>query len=371
MRVFDTYYFNIIEKASFKETRPYIEKMLEELGYSYKNIALTLYSIHDGEQKKAVQKMPALEKYAFFENRGGIPDYGLTSIFADWRKGNIYAKKEDWKDIFTLFSKIPYTYNFAFVKLFFEGINWFPDSRDDIAPDVNNNEEYIPTEHEPPYKSNRIMMQRFFDDGKKYNRIYVTIEVTAEGNPRISRETVGKLSPYLGEPLSVERKCVFPQDERDRLRKREEEHSEKILAMGMSALPPVNVSAFGNSDIKIPHVADKPTLNKAFKGTGFERKKTPSNWVSLYSCTDKHGYLYEAFIQKISYGNDFRFWFNISGYNFNVSNFPSFPDYNVDHEGESLEVLRKFAEFCVDVRENYSDNLVKDFGITPDWYNNF
>lgn len=335
MRVFDTYYFNIIEKASFKDTRPYLEKMLDEMGYSYKNIALTLYDIFDGNRQKAVSKMPALDKYSFFDDRGGIGNYGLTTISAKWRNGNIYAEKEDWKEIFTLFSKIPYTYKFSFVKLFFEGINWFSDSKDDIVPDVVYKEEYIPTELEPPYKSNRIMMQRFFDDGKKYNHIYVTIEVTDENKPRSSKEIIDKLSPYLGEPLSARRKCVFPDEKLDKLKKYEKDHSEKVYAMGNSALPPVNKSAFGNRDVKIPHVADKPTLNKAFKGTGFKYQKTSTNWINLYSCFDKHGFLYEAFIQKISYRNDFRFWLDISGYNFKVTT-GDFSDYFVDREGESL-----------------------------------
>ena len=32
MRVFDTYYFNIADKVSFQETKPYLDQMLSELG---------------------------------------------------------------------------------------------------------------------------------------------------------------------------------------------------------------------------------------------------------------------------------------------------------------------------------------------------
>lgn len=368
MRVYDTYYYNIVEKASFKDARPYLEKMLAETGHSYKNTAFILYSISDDERRRAAEKMPALEKYTFFDNRGGIGDFGFTSIPADWRSGNIYVPEEDRKDVFTLCSKIPRPYNFAFAKLFLEDIDWFPDSKDGIVEDCTYTSPAIPTENEPPYKSNRIMMQRFFDDGKKFSHVYVTIDVTDADKPRSSREIAEKLAPYLGEPLEKSRKCVFPREELDRLKDREKLCSQRLDELAKAAVPAPRKRS-SRSDEKIPHVADKFTLNKAFKGTGFERQKGTPNWLNLYSCIDGNGFLYEAYTQKISYDNIFRFWIEISGYNFKIRY--DTPDYYVEQEGESLEILTRIAKFCTELRDNFSAELAGNFGATPNWYNNF
>lgn len=370
MRVFDTYYFNIIDKVSFKDTKPYLDKMLAEVGYCYNSIGFAVYNVIDeATRKNVLAKYPSLSKYSFFEDCSGIPTYGLSSFTENWRSGEIHVNKEDWDVISALFSKIPRPYNFTFGQLILDGINWFEDSDDSILPDFNYKVGRIPLQEIPPFTSSRIMQLRIYDDGKKYNRIYVTVEVTNGNEPRSSKEIIARLIPYLGEPVNTARKCIFAREELEGFNKLKELHREKLSELAKEALPTAKCKKHAypsNSLTVIPHVADKFTLDKAFKGTGFERQKGTPNWLHLYSCIDDCGFLYEAYTQKLTSCNVFRFWIEISGYNFKIRY--ENEDYYVEQEGESLEILKKIAEFCVSLREEYSRELAKDFGNTPKWY---
>lgn len=362
MRVFDIYYFNIIEKVSFGQTMPYLEKMLSELGFSYQNIAFTLYDVIKDAQKKALEKLPSLGKYSFSIVRD---EYGLCSYRTNWREGDVYADKADHDDIFVLFSKVPRPFNFSFGHLILDGINWFPDSENIIgaADDWIYRRSYPPAS-ELPFFSNSITQYRDFEDGKKINLISVCVDVTDKDRPRSSRAVIEKLIPYLGEPQRCSRKCSFSREERERFNAFEKEEQRHFSELAKSELPvPKNIA----SDTKLTHVADKFTLDKAFKGTAFTRQKGQPNYLHLYSFTDERGFLYEAYTQRLEVGiNSFRVWVKILGYNFELSSREI--DYKVTEEGESLEILKQFAEFCVKLSKEYGGALAEKFGETPAWY---
>lgn len=376
MRVFDTYYFNIADKVSFSKTKPYLEKMLTDLGFAYKNIGFTLYDLREDTQKKALAKLPQLEKYKFFSHEeGNYPEWGFTSCTENWREGELHADKADDEYISALFSKIPHTLNFAFGYMLLDGINWFPDSVDTIAADADCRYK-LPTTNWLPFRSNHIEQFRDFDDGRKYNRISVCIEVTDKDRPRDSKAVIEKLMPYLGEPQKFERKCVFPKEEAERFKALAREECERLSELAKSTLPEskphkpwTDPQAVPPPDPKLPHVADKFTLDKAFKNTGFVRQKGQPNWLSLYSYTDERGFIYDAYVQKLSYfiSNDFRVWLEISGCNFKIATREK--DYYVTEDGESLEILKKFSEFCVNLRGEFAGELAEKFGDTPEWYN--
>lgn len=66
VRVFDSYGFNIIDKVRFGQTKPYLEKMLSELGYTYSNLGFSLQSHIDTPLcEKVIQKFPSLQKYNY------------------------------------------------------------------------------------------------------------------------------------------------------------------------------------------------------------------------------------------------------------------------------------------------------------------
>lgn len=371
MRVFDTYYFNIIDKANFKSTKPYLEQMLAEQGFSYKNISFMLDNVNRERTEKVFDKLPALKKYGFMEDGSGMPVYGVTSIRENWMSGEVHADKEDWEEIAIMFSKIPRPFNFSFGKLILDGINWFPDGDESIAIiDWDYKRDKYPTVHMPPFISNRIMQLRYFDDGKKFNHIFVTIEVTGEDGILSSTPIIQKLEPYLGKADRPSRKCVFEKEEYLKYKSLEKEYCGKLKNLGDLFLPVSKqrkpTPNVVNFETVIPHVADKVTLNKAFKGTRFERIKGQPNWLHLYSYIDDNGFKYDAYTQKISCDNEFRCWIEISGFNFQVRY--EHKDYIVDREGEASEILKVFVSFCDKLVDEYSEELKKDFGVTPDWY---
>ncbi len=369
MRVFDSYYFNIIDKVEFKDTKPYLEKMLAETGFSYTGIAFTIYDINDDARRKAVEMFPKLRKYAYLDKV--LRQYGLMSYKANWADGNIYADEADWDEITEMFSNVPHTLNFSSGSLVLNGVNWFADSTDEIAPDYLVADRH-PTSAVPPFLSNRIVHHREFDDGKKLNCISVCIDVTDEP-PRDSRAVIEKLMPYLGEPTYFKRECMFPEKEGERLDNLQSEEREYLKVLMKTTLPkskeskPVKVPIVLPNDPVISHVADKFTLDKAFADTGFTRQKGQPNNIHLYACIDEHGFRYEAYTKKLSFRNNFRIWVSISGYNFAVGT--GSMDYYVTEEGESLEILKQFAALCVRLRTEYSAHLAEKFGDTPKWYN--
>ncbi len=371
MRVFDTYYFNIIDKVSFKETKPYLEQMLKEQGFSYNNLSFMLYDLRKETSEKVFSKLPALKKYEFMEDGSGFAAYGITSFGENWECGEVYADREDWQDISVVFSKIPRPYNFSFGKLILDGINWFDNSDESVAiTNWNYERDRIPIVDTPPFISNRIMQFRFYNDGKKNNFICVTIEVTGKEGILDSVPIIQRLEAYIGKHYDFGRVCTFEREEYQKNKALEKKHREKLKELGNMFMPESNLAERLSknlySDITIPHVADKVTLDKVFKGTRFERVKGQPNWLHLYSYVDNNSYKYNAYIQKISLENEFRCQIEISGYNFNIKY--THEDYIVEKEGESSDILKVFAQFCDKLIDEYSEELKSDFGVTPEWY---
>ena len=376
MRVFETYYFSIADKVSFQETKPYLDRMLAELGYGYSDIAFMLIeSPNDFIKKpkttdKLFKAIPGMKKYYFTESGKGITESGVTSFHADWREGHVHADRADWDEIARTFAGVPRPYKFDCGKLILDGVNWFGDSDSSVAvSDWAYNRDTIPVNYEPPFLSNRIMQLRFYGNGKKANTIIVTIEVTAPDGIRGSQPVIEKLEPWLGQPLRQNMECAFDRNTFTRLKELCALHSEALKQAEASMLPesPLTMRNVMHSP-KLNHVADKYATEKAFKGTGFTRVKGQPNWLHLYSCADENGFLYEANVQKLSGMNAFRCWIEVSSCNFAVSS-DLFKDYYVGEEQQSADILKAFTGFCVWVRDSYGEKLLKDFGKKPAWYN--
>ena len=202
----------------------------------------------------------------------------------------------------------------------------------------------------------------------KYNNISVCIETTADPEPRDSTAVIEKLIPYLGKPVRSRTDCVFSKEDFRRYRELSRKHSEYLRNLITSTLPNPKDYPYPSEHIPpIPHLADLPTMKKAFAGTGFTHKKGNPGWLGEYDCRDSHGYLYQAYIQKLSDGYTFRVWLEISGHNFEIRT-PIELDYHMKEEGESLPILREFALLCAKIRDEYGDKLAEDFGDTPEWY---
>ncbi len=365
MRVFDIYWFNIADKVKFKDTQPYLKNMLAEFGFTWSDLAFSAQNASDDSVIARIQqKFPKLEKYFRSTKYGSM----LCSYTDNWFNGELFAEKSDYDDIFTLFSKVPRPFKISSGHILLNGVNWFGEEPAAPVSDCTCEEKDLIYITDADYFSNHIAQHRNYDDGLKYNRVSVCIETTAVPEPRDSSTVIEKLIPYLGKPYWSRTHCVFSKEESLRNKELSGKHSEYIKNLIKNTLPnPEKYPYTMNDTAPIPHLADIPTMKKAFAGTGFMQKKGNPGWLGEYDCRDSHGYLYKAFVQKLSDGCSFRVWLEISGCNFNTGYLDA-PDYCMKEEGESFPIIREFALLCAKIRDEYGDKLAADFGDTPKWY---
>ncbi len=366
MRVFDTYLFNIADKVSFGQTKPYLEQMMEDLGIEYSSLGFSLHTVMgDPVFDSVLQMFPSLKKYYYTEDFDGAPDPYLSSYSENWRDGGIHADEEDWDDISALFSKIPRSFSIPFGNLILDGVKWYEDSDDSIAVDHRIVQGKHPTLNRPPFKSNRILQVRDFDDGQKYNTIKVCIEATDEPTPRSTADIIKKLKPYLGEPKWSHRRCIFEREDQERFQELAEVHTKRLQALASEFLPAaVHVPMPGKGQM-ILHLADKRILKKVFADTCFELQKTPNPRDNVFTYKDEHNFRYKITAYRNPAFNEFQLELQITGCNFSIGFSES---YGVTQGEESLNILNAFAAFCSKVLDEYSVELADDFGSTPAWY---
>ena len=368
MRIFDTYWFNIADRVTFAKAPAYLAQMLEETNYSAPKTAFSVYAVTPDAQKKAAAKFPALVKYA----QSADMKYGLCSTASApdaWQRGDVFADPADCEDILALFAKIPRTVNFPFCTLVLGGITWFADSRADAVPDTafprTDFDKLLAPDR---VKCNAVTLHRSWDDGKKRVTVSVCIEATAQDDPNQPHETeqiTERLKACLGAPYHKKRECMFSPDEAQALKTLQEKHRPLLWAISDADLPaPVREPRTPSAE----QYAKTALLDKLFRGTGFLKQKDNPTWMSCYACTDAHGFLYEAYVQRLSAGG-FRLWLTVSGCNFSLSpQRGAGLDYRVSDAETARGILEAFAAHCVHVRDTYAPQLAADFGDTPAWY---
>lgn len=364
MRVFSIYRFNIADKVRFKDAQSYIQNMLAELGFSWSDLAFAADTvIGDRTLSNVLEKFPELKKYYRSTDDGPM----ISSYTENWASGEIFADKSDYDDIFAVFSKIPRPFNIPFGHVLLSGVNWLGDGTSEPVPDFFWENADISRLTNVHFFSNYIAQERCYDDGLKRVMISVCIEVTADPEPRDPSTVIEKLTPYLGNPVEADTKCVFSREENNRFTELKMRHYEHLDEFMKKELPVPKRYTYNSNKEPILHLADIPVMKKAFAGTGFTRKKGNPGWLGEYDCRDNHGFTYRAYIQKISDGYTFRVWLNISGCNFDINTLGEL-NYEMEAEGESQPILREFALLCAKIRDEYGDRLARDFGETPDWY---
>ena len=371
MRVFDSYYYNIIDRVKYKDTKRYIDKMLGELGLCYHNIG---FGMKCGPVKKAVEKYPVLAKYRCLEDetRPAAQLYTnelLTSYSRNWSKGEIYGDAGDYEVIEELFTKIPRTFNFGFSNMILSGIDWYGGC--DLTPAIEYNE--FKGEHpleSPIYIScNEIMLRREFDYGNKRNRVIVTVEATKLPVPKDTSDIVKRLKPYLGTPEYVSRTCRLPEDELKRCKELETEYKEKLQRLFESAAGSGRPSSDMLLSPAIPKLVEKKKIVKAFGGTGFEMGNRHGllPGMNRVICTDSHNYKYEITIDRGSaITNCIHFNFMVMGCDFTIT--PSIPAFYVKSEEEAEQIIAELVKLCVRARDEIGEEMAAQFLDTPDWY---
>lgn len=367
MRIFDCYDFNIIDKVKFKDTAAYIENMLSELSVNYTDIGFRLYC---GPVKKALTKYPEVKKYFCLENKDAplaqaYSNENLTSFSENWKNGELFIDSSDRAVVKEIFSKIPRPFNFSFSTLIFSGINWYENSDTSVSFQYSSDVRFP---SETWILGNTIIMKRDFDDGNKYNNVYLTIESTAKDTPKDTSDIIKKLEPYFGKPEFFQRKCFFSPEEDKRHKELTAKHNNRLEDIFNEMIEYKNEFSYSPDEPLIKNIADRRTLKKAFKNFDFEFE--PSKGMlpgsNILKFTDSHNYKYSILFDRPLHGNRFGFDINIRGYNFSV--YLSQKSFLVKEEGESAGIIAKLAEYCAKVRDTVAEEIYNDFGDTPNWY---
>ena len=372
MRVFDSYTYNVIDKVKFNKTKAYIDNMLAELGLSYQNIG---FKLQCGPMSQAIEKYPALSKYYHLEDENAsegqlYTNQLLTSFSKNWHKGELYVEEEDQEVIGELFSKIPRPYRFAFCKLLLDGIDWYGEG--DLAPAIQTYDSYqvkYPTGSYQPFDCNGISLSREYDDGNKVNTVCVVVEATAETVPKDTTDILKKLEPYLGTPIRTGRRCMFSKEEYERFDELEKKYNKRLIELFEEM---VGECQYTYKDIPnepiILELCSKKTINKAFKGSGFEmgNRKGMLPGMNAVVCKDLHNYNYYVLFDRSPSGNWFSFNLGISGYNFKVA--LSQKNFGAKSKEEAEQKIEEIAKYIISVRNVIGEEMAADFGDTPDWY---
>lgn len=361
MRIYDCYNFDISKTVKYKDYREYIDSMLKELNLKYKNIIFDFSTFPD---KAPSEKFPNLSKYFNSDKKH------FCSIGEEWRKGKIYAENDDLETIFKINFKPNRGITFLCGTIIYDQINWYDDENnksllldDDYEKKITTNTPYIGSDL---LFSNQIYIEK--DPWSKLH-IIVIIEATTNDIPRDTTDIVQKLEPYLGKPKSKNRICKLSKNEnifnindvdkcwniyKDKLQDSFNEERKNSLY-----------------ECTISNLIDKKKLKKAFSNTHFEfanRNGLPLDMNKLFFI-NKYNMIYEIYFQRIHCCNEFRWWLEISGYNFNITD-KSGQDFGATTENEVENYLQKIASFCEEMSQddNYNELLLKTYGVTPSWY---
>ncbi len=366
MRVFDIYTYNIVSIVKFKDTKKYVDTMLEELGLTYNNVAFT-YRGFLTPLGAMVEKYPNLSKYVhhYMPFRDDI----ITSLTPDWSKGQVYADKEDWDSLFQIVSKCPRGMNII-PTLAFDGIDWYGEG---VKPSVigylnEHMENGAQTFGVNNVIGNQIIMQREYDYGNKYNILQVVVEATGDGGktPRDTSDIVEKLEKYLGKPERFVRTCRYSREKEKEFRKKSS-LCENILKERIETFYPRKVK-FDEVPF-IPNLADKKKITEAFQGTCFElgSRKGLLPGMNRMLCKDTHNFQYEILFDRTQTSPDYFYWYvYIKGHNFRISS-----NQNTMYASSGKEAKERLAEiagFCATLADEFGDMLATHFGDTPDWY---
>ena len=371
MRVFDNYCYNLISIVKFNKTREYIEKMLEELGFSYRRIGFRLKC---GDVDKLLTKYPSLNKYCRIDDESRDPsEYGnctVTSISEEWYKGRLYTDEGDIPAIKEIFSRIPRPYNFAFADLMLDGIDWYGTGADAaIKPLPWKKMKCIPSVIYATGSSG-IFLERSFGDGNKMNRLWVRVEATTQDEPRDTVDIVGLLSPYLGKPLFKERRCFYSEEEYLHFSALEKEFSEGLEGLFAEH---VEEGKYSFADIlfdpMIKDLCGKRSVERIFKSNGVDAYFGNSGMPGAvtFSFYDSHRFSYSMLADRSPSSNIISFRFSVSGCNFCASLRDK--SFYFKTKEEAAEKVGELARYVALVRDTVGGRLADAFGDCPAWYN--
>lgn len=365
MRVFDIYEYNIVEHAKFKDTKNYLDKMLEGLGLQYQEVSFS-FSVYDEDMyNKILGKFPNLKKYQFIYESCGSRVF--TSFTPNWYDGEIYVAPEDRESIFAIMAKVPRSFNLT-PKVVLDKIDWYGDGVQEAI--LQGCDETIGKPQTYSYAhmlNSQIIMERVYNDGNKRNNIKVIVEATTKGMPRDTTDIAKRLESYLGKAEYHFRTCRFDEKENLQLKEFASMCRAKLGDM-IEEFYPKKRPDYRHDKEFIPNLANKKKIMAAFKGTDFKVGSNPGMpQTNRMICIDKHNHYFEILFDRTQGSPDyFYYYIEIQGHNFRISSGQNIMLASSEEEAEQR--LNEIATFSMKVKEELGAVIAEKFGDTPDWY---
>ena len=364
MRIFEEICFNL-NQIKFKENYGFLTSLLDENGISYSDLGFHFSHAHTAVEK-IQSKFPSLAGYC--------SDNIFSSILS---RNTKYVYGEEKSDFLTILQKIPHSYNWGFMTVILDNIDWYGCGAGEGLNLVEVNEN-IGSVFDARYYSNHIRFRKCFDYGNKYNFVTFCIERFGDDKhldplPSAFEEIIAK----LGKPYHRELQYVEKKDERERL-----------SAAAMEIRSRFSREQFSERFTEFEHTT--PLKDRAFESAVDDI--TPTKGISpkkaIASPAKRHGYKY------FSYGSgeyEYRKT-NSNNHTFAVRFvFPPFTPFlfsDIEAFGFNFKILlpggdeikprideniAKYAEICFtiadELEKELADELLSTFGRTPDWYN--
>lgn len=362
MRIFEKISFNL-NKIKFKENYGFLTALLDERGIAYPDLGFHFSHAHT-TMEKIKSKFPALTHYC------------EEKVFSSTLSGGtIYLAEEEKSDFITLLGKIPHSYNFGFMTVVLDNIDWYGNGASEgvnLVPPTKTSGVF-----NSRYYSNHIRFRKEFDYGNKYNFVTFCIERFGDDKqleplPLAFEEIISS----LGKPYHRELQCVDDKPERER-----------CTAAALKIRSRFERGQF-------THRFNEFECSTPPKGPTFESAVddiTPTKGISpkkaITAPARRHGYKFVSYCQgeydyRRSNGNNHTFEvkfvvppftpflfadIRVFGYNFNVP-LPG----GDEIKPRTDDNIAKYAEICFgiadELEEALADELFCTFGRTPDWY---
>jgi len=210
MRIFKQMCIDFKSDVLFKDTLDYVEEVFEKLSITYDNMGFMFSGAYKNLDKIA-EKYPTLKKYIKTHDENGNDLGGAMSSGRIDENGNYVLRvdKSEHEILRELVKKTPRPYSFGAISIFLDNVRWFPEIEMNTNPclvsEFSVKRALPPSAYFPQsYMSNCVTLNKQFDNGKKFNPVWFTIEVSDEKNGiRDTTELENKLSDLFDKPFGT------------------------------------------------------------------------------------------------------------------------------------------------------------------------
>lgn len=374
MRIFETVTFNL-KSIKFKDNYDYITSLLSQNSLGFGDLGFNFKGVLISTNDKLLKKYPSLKHYTYVKKGSGEV---FSSIKTDNENKIIseYVDDSDKDAFLSVLKKIPHTYNYPFMDVILDNIDWYGDGAQKGIR-IPTTEGEILHCFDVLHYSNSIKFKKQFDYGNKYNFIILTIERFGDDKElRPLPQAFESIVSAMGKPYSRGLKCIFEQEETILNRQKAKEIKNSIEN-------DINYDRFDDFEHKVEF--ENRTIDSAIDDI------TPTSGISpkkaIAAPAKKHGYKY------ISYGaGEYKYRkLNVNNHSINVTfvipPFTPFLFVDIDISGYNFNmilpggdqikprtdsVITEYAKIVFEIADEYEallrEKLLEAFGRTPNWY---